>query len=105
MSPVLGVGSSLDEFSAGWRVAENEDAFSPMGGTDIGSSNARPACTVPERGQVTEYSAEPPAPDRRNVLHDDELRLQDANALGDGEPESTTRPLRNAQCRHRGRRN
>ncbi len=105
MSPVFGVGNSFEQRGALWTVGEDEDPLSPVRCSNIGSSYACPSCVIPERGQVAEYSPESAAPDRRDVLHDDELGLQNANALDDAQPQSTTRPLRNAQCQPRGQRN
>ena len=41
-----------------------------MGGTDIASSQHRPPCVVPERGQVTEHSSESPNKECCAVLHE-----------------------------------
>ena len=105
MSPVFGVGKSFEDVSGFWPEGEDEDALSAVRCSDVGSSKARPVCVIPERGQVAEYGSEPATADAGDVLHDDELRSKNANAFGDGEPEPTTRSLRNAQCRLHGRRN
>ena len=58
MSPVFGVGSSPDDLEASRLVGEDEDPLPPVGRPNVGSSKARPARVIPERGQVAEYSAE-----------------------------------------------
>lgn len=43
-----------------------------MRGTDIGSSQHSPPAVIPERGQVTENSSEPPSNEGWAVFHEDE---------------------------------
>jgi hypothetical protein len=105
LSLAVGVGKSFKELAGFGTGSEDEDSFSAVCGSDVGSSKACPLRVIPERGQVAEYTAESPATERGDVLQDDELRSKYAKAFGDGEPEPTTRSLRNAQCRPRDRRN
>jgi hypothetical protein len=74
MSPVFGVGSSFKELPGFRPIRENEDALSSMCRSDVGSTQARPACVIPERGQVAEYTVKSAAADGSDVLHDDKLR-------------------------------
>jgi len=56
-----------------WQEGEHEYALAPVCGADVRSSKAGPARVVPERGQIAEYSAEPPAAECGDVLQEDEL--------------------------------
>jgi len=74
LSPVLGVGSS-EEASARFVVGEDKHALSSVHCANVGSTKARPVCVIPEAGQVSEYSVEPPCAERADILQDDELGL------------------------------
>jgi hypothetical protein len=93
LSLAVGVGSSLQEAAGFWSVADEEDTVAVMDGADVGSTKACPRRVIPERGQVAEYAVEATPAESSDVLQDDELWSKNANALGDGEPEATTRPL------------
>lgn len=73
MSPVFGVGSSVEEFEPFRLVGEDEDPLPAVGRSHVGSSKTRPVRVIPERGQVAEYSIESAAAEGSDVLHDDEL--------------------------------
>jgi hypothetical protein len=58
-------------------------------GTNVGSSQHRPAAVIPERGQVTDDSPESPSNERWAVFHERESWSNLANDAGHFSPQST----------------
>lgn len=71
-------------------VGHKPESVSLVGRTNGASRYAVPLRIVPERGQVSEYTAHSSIKQRCNVFHDDELRSYFANKSGVLGPETTT---------------
>lgn len=52
--------------------SNDKESFSAVRPTNVGSSNASPRDAMPQRGQVSEYFAEPARPVAGDVLQDDD---------------------------------
>src|SRR5690606_24673782 len=56
--------------SSATGVCHNPDSFAPVGCTSVGSRYNSPATVVPQRGQVSENSSEPPRSECWAVFHE-----------------------------------
>ena len=75
---------------------EEQEAVAAVRGSGVGSAKADPLRVIPERGQVTEDFLEPARAERGDVLQEDVAGSKMAKAVGDGEPEATAGPFRDA---------
>lgn len=60
-------------------VGNNPDSVASMRGANMGSGYAMPLRVIPERGQLSENSAQPSSQEACDVLHDDEAGSYEAN--------------------------
>lgn len=84
-------GDSRPPFAAvALGVGHNPNSVPKLSGTSVGSWNAMPFCIIPDRGQVSEYSAQPSTKQRCHVFHDDDSRSYFANEAEEFSPEPAT---------------
>lgn len=73
------------------RVGHNPDAIARLGKANVGRRYAIPFRIVPDRGQVSEYSAKPSIKQCCDVLHEDEVGSKLASKSVDFAPEPRAR--------------
>jgi len=71
-------------------VGHNEHSVPKLSGTSVGSRYAVPFSIIPERGQVSENSANSPSKQSCDVFHEDEFGSYFANKAGELSPQSAS---------------
>lgn len=79
-------------------VGNNPNALPGLRQANEGSWYAVPLRIIPERGQVSEYSAQPSMKQVCDVLHDDEAGSYLANKSGVLSPQSASRSVDPSEC-------
>jgi hypothetical protein len=74
--------------AVGVGTPDKPEALADVRRSNVGSSQHSPPAVIPERGQITEHSSEPPSKDCWAVLHEDEAGSNLANDARHVAPEA-----------------